>query len=56
MRPVIFVLFLICGLPIQAALVDNGSYTSDTVAGLDWLDLDRTFNQSMLQAETANSG
>ena len=25
--------------PAQAALIDNGSYTSDTVTGLDWLDL-----------------
>jgi len=56
MRKIIFSLFVICGMPVQAALVDNGSYTSDTVAGLDWLDLDLTFTQSMLQAEIANSG
>lgn len=27
---------------VQAAIVDNGSYTTDTVSGLDWLDLTTT--------------
>jgi len=30
----------------NAALIDNGSYTSDTQTGLDWLDLTETQNKS----------
>ena len=30
----------------QAAIIDNGDYTSDTTAGLDWLDLTLTIGRS----------
>ena len=32
-----------------AAIIDNGTYTTDTVAGLDWLDLTETTNMSYNQ-------
>ena len=51
----IAVLFLVA-MPVHAALVNNGSFTTDTASGLDWLDLDTTFGQSMTEATTANSG
>lgn len=31
----------------QAALIDNGDYTTDTLTGLDWLDVSITVNQSI---------
>ena len=38
-----------------AALVDNGSYTTDTDQGLDWLDLSETAGVSYTEALAANS-
>jgi len=43
-------------MPAQAALIDHGTYISDTSSGLDWLDLSTTAGQSVAQALTANSG
>jgi hypothetical protein len=40
----------------KAALVDNGTYTTDTGSGLDWLDLDQTDGLSPIDALAANSG
>ncbi len=34
--------------PTVASFVDHGLYTTDTVSGLDWLDLTETKNQSVL--------
>ena len=56
MRSIYLASILIISMPLQAALVGNGTYTSDTASGLDWLDLDLTFEMSMGDALTANSG
>jgi hypothetical protein len=40
----------------NASLIDNGSYTTDTVSGLDWLDLSATVGQSVTAALSSNSG
>lgn len=40
----------------SAALVDNGSYTTDTVAGLDWLDLSATKGMNVASALSSNTG
>ena len=56
MRSILLFCLCILGLPVQAALVDNGSYTTDTVSGLDWLDLTATENLSVSDALAANSG
>ena len=37
----------------SASLVDNGSYTTDTASGLDWLDLDATDGMSWSEAPVA---
>ena len=37
-------------------LIDNGTYTTDTSTGLDWLDLAETVNTTYLSAETNNPG
>lgn len=41
---------------VNAALIDNGSFTTDTLAGLDWLDLSITQSTSYNSAETKNIG
>ena len=49
--------FLLFGwLPAQAALIDNGTYTSDTESGLDWLDFSETVGLSYTASLAANSG
>ena len=40
----------------NATLIDNGTYTTDTAFGLDWLDLTATKGQSVTAALSANSG
>lgn len=40
----------------NAALVDNGTYTTDDVTGLNWLDLTKTIGVSYNEAEAANPG
>jgi len=37
---------LIISSPSKSSLIDNGSYTTDTVSGLDWLDLGQTAGTS----------
>ena len=37
---------LASSLTVNASLIDNGSYVTDTVSGLDWLDLTSTQNNS----------
>jgi len=39
----------------DAALIDNGTFTTDTASGLDWLDLAQTSGLSMAGALAANS-
>jgi len=39
-----------------AALIDNGSFTTDTSSGLDWLDLSVTNAQSYASAQNLNAG
>lgn len=39
-----------------ANLVDNGTYTTDTSSGLDWLDLSLTSSATYASAETNNPG
>ena len=40
----------------HATLIDNGSFTSDTATGLDWLDWTATTNVNSSQALAANPG
>ena len=47
---------LILSTSTNAALIDNGTYTTDDVSGLDWLDLSQTANDTYSSAETINSG
>lgn len=56
MRLIMLVVMLVLGLPVNAALVDNGAYTTDSVSGLDWLDLSATFDMTLSDAQAANSG
>ncbi|MBT8131772.1 MAG: hypothetical protein KJO35_05855, partial [Gammaproteobacteria bacterium] len=49
------VLLLAFGVAGQAALVDNGVYTTDTGSGLDWLDLSVTDGLSINDATTLYS-
>jgi len=47
MKKIILTLLLMAtscfiSIKVHAELVDNGSYTSDTASGLDWLDLTET--------------
>ncbi len=42
---IVLVLFLVT-INARAALIDGGSYVSDTVSGLDWLKLTQTINRS----------
>jgi hypothetical protein len=44
-----------CGWP-HPDLVDNGLFTTDTVTGLDWLDLTETDEMTMVDALAANPG
>lgn len=46
---------LFFGAFAQAALVDNGSFTTDTGQGLDWLDLSATSGLSYSEALAANT-
>lgn len=39
-----------------ANLIDNGTYTTDTSTGLDWLDLSATANATYASAESNNLG
>ena len=50
-----FVTLVLSG-SVSAALIDNGIYTTDTVSGLDWLDLSVTSDQSYNSAEANNPG
>ena len=45
-RSVFACVTLILGATAQAALIDNGSFTTDDVSGLDWLDITETVNIS----------
>lgn len=40
----------------SAVLIDNGTFTTDNVSGLDWLDLSITAGQSYNDALTSNPG
>ena len=56
MRSIILAITLLVSVSANAALVDNGSYTTDTANGLDWLDLDQTDGLAWDAALTANQG
>ncbi|MFT4580854.1 MAG: hypothetical protein ACI8XZ_000578 [Gammaproteobacteria bacterium] len=43
---VLFTSLFVASFNAQAALVDNGAFTTDTVNQLDWLDLTETANES----------
>ena len=47
---------LVLSTSVNAALIDNGTYTTDSLSGLDWLDLTETNNQSYNQSPTLNPG
>jgi hypothetical protein len=40
----------------NAALINNGDYTTDTETGLDWLDLSKTNGMNYISAQTLFSG
>jgi hypothetical protein len=56
MRSILLAVLLVLGVPAHAALVDNGSFTTDTASSLDWLDLSVTDSLGVNAALTANSG
>lgn len=47
---------LACPLAANAALIDNGGYTTDTANGHDWLDLTATRGVTIADAVAANAG
>jgi hypothetical protein len=49
-------LLLVAVTPASAELIDNEGYTTDTVWGIDWLDLTATANLTMREARNANEG
>lgn len=55
-KALLLVSLLAISLSANAALIDNGSYTTDDVSGLDWLDLSETDAQIYNEAETLNPG
>lgn len=56
MRAAFFTLVFLLASPAHAALVDNESFTTDTVTGLDWLDLGYTVDMAILDAPVNNPG
>lgn len=51
---VIIATVVMISISANAALIENGSYTTDTETRLDWLDLSITDNQSYVVAATLN--
>lgn len=47
---------LVLSTSVNAALIDNNTFTFDTSTGLDWLDLSETAGMSYSQALSSNSG
>jgi len=45
---------LVLSTSVNAALINNGSYTTDDISGLDWLDLNLTTSMTYNDALTAN--
>ena len=52
----VFIIILMLSNTANAALIDNGSYTTDDINNLDWLDLSATTNQSIDTAPSLNIG
>jgi hypothetical protein len=48
-------LFLFAGFQANAALIDNGDYSTDDESGLDWLDWTLTANKTQAEALTLYS-
>jgi len=55
MKKILGILLFFVFVSADAALIDNGTYTTDTASGLDWLDLSLTTGISMEDALAANS-
>ena len=55
-KPIIGVVLCLLTANLNAALIDNDTYTSDTSTGLDWLDLSETAGIFYSQALSNNSG
>ncbi len=53
---IFFVWWLLAASSAQAALIDNGTFTTDDISSLDWLDLNVTSNTSVTDALSQNSG
>ena len=49
-------ILLLVSVQVNAEIVDNGDWTTDTSSGLDWLDLDLTLGMSLATAATTYSG
>jgi hypothetical protein len=56
MRKALGVFLLCLAGSVQATLIDNDSFTTDDVSGLDWLDLTETSAMTMVDALAANPG
>ncbi len=56
MRYALGLALVLWGGSAQASLVDNGSFTTDTVSELDWLDISETTGMSWSDAPGNNSG
>jgi len=56
MKKILGVLLCFVFVSADAALIDNGNFTTDTATGLDWLDLSVTAGQSYNSAESLNLG
>jgi hypothetical protein len=49
-------LFLFAGFQANAALIDNGDFSTDVESGLDWLDWSLTLDKTQAEALTQFSG
>lgn len=55
-KTVLTVTTIILSTSVNAALIDNGTYTTDDITGLNWLDLSITGNMTMSEALDSQSG
>lgn len=55
-KTAIISIFLSFSASVDALMIDHGDFTTDTVSGLDWLDLKLTTNMSLSEAANAFDG
>ena len=56
MKNIVGAVLCLLALNVNGALIDNGTFTTDDVSGLDWLDFSFTDGQAYDSAETLNPG